>query len=468
MLLQNIKISETKQSPTNTPGRNEGKSFNDLVASIKEKGVLMPILVRQMLQNEKRIGKWEVIAGNRRLSASKEAGLTEIPAQIVEMTDVEAREAQIVENLQREDIHPIDEGIAYRSLIATSKGMYEVKDVALKVGKSESYIKQRLSLTNLSEKSAKAFRDNKINISQATLLSRVEDEKIQKGALEKFVDYDWDVDQVREWIQTQSYLKAVANPKSNLSDILKEEVPNLFGDKTLGIDPVSYGQKIAKHIENRISESEKKGKKMVKISTHYGKPDMKGVLSRDEYKTLDSKEDKKNAKEQIYGIVAEGDDLGQVFLITTDKEDLKGGEKGQYGTYRMTAKEKAEKKKENEKRKKEKEKMSVDFQKAINKIKMPLSTKQLDALFDFAMHRCGFSYQQPACILLGLEPVMKKQESYGMSSGEKDKVRTVRDYEATLIKYANDGNKLKAIFALLIPHPNENYMSEFNKAVKKL
>lgn len=463
MKLQNIKIELLKQSPTNTKGRNEGKSFDELVVSIKEKGVLMPILVREF-------GKgYEVIAGNRRFMASKEAGLKEIPVKIVDMTDVEAREAQIVENLQREDVHPIDEGIAYKGLIEASRPLYTVKDVALKVGKSESYVKQRLALTGLSEKCANALRDNKITLSQATLLSRIEDEKVEKGALAKFTDYDWDVDQVREWITNQSYLKAVANPKSNLSDLGDKEKPNLFGDKTLGIDPVSYGEKIAKFIENRIKESESKGKKMVRICSNYGKPDMKGVLARDEYKTLDSKEDKKNAKEQIHGIVAEGDDLGQVFLVTTDPEDWKS--KGPSGTnYKPTQKEVDKKKSEAKKEREKKEKWGEEFNATLAKIKMPLSDKHLSALFDFALNRCGTSYQQPLVKIMGIEAVTKKEESYGSSSDEKV-YRNVKDYDATLRKYAkengNDG-MIRVIVGLMISLPSEYYMESFNRDVKKI
>lgn len=102
MELRSIKLSECFESPTNPRGSKfEGREFDELVASIREKGVLMPILVRAHK------GKFEVIAGNRRFRAAKEAAFTEIPARIVEMTDIQAREAQIVENLQRADVHGV-------------------------------------------------------------------------------------------------------------------------------------------------------------------------------------------------------------------------------------------------------------------------------------------------------------------------------------------------------------------------
>jgi ParB/RepB/Spo0J family partition protein len=98
MELRTIRVSECFESPTNPRGTKFDKAeFAELVASVKEKGILMPVLVRPH-------GKqFEVIAGNRRFRAAKEAGLTEIPAQVSDLSDTEAREAQIVENLQRAD-----------------------------------------------------------------------------------------------------------------------------------------------------------------------------------------------------------------------------------------------------------------------------------------------------------------------------------------------------------------------------
>src|SRR5262249_11770211 len=144
---------------------------------------LMPILVRSQK------GKFEVVAGNRRLRAAKEAGLREIPAHIAELTDTEAREAQIVENLQRADVHPLEEGAAYRDLIEQSG--HDVEAVAAKVGKSETYVRNRLVLTNLTKAGQKAFREDLITAAHAALVARLGD-KLQKAALEFLeLDNDW-------------------------------------------------------------------------------------------------------------------------------------------------------------------------------------------------------------------------------------------------------------------------------------
>src|SRR5690349_8738274 len=134
--LQTLPIGKCFESPTNPRGSKlEGPELDELVASIKEKGVLMPVLARPVKD------KFEIVAGNRRFRAATLAGLKEIPARVSEMSDAEAREAQIVENLQRADVHPLEEGTAYRKLI--EEAGYDVPAVAAKVSKSETYVRDR-------------------------------------------------------------------------------------------------------------------------------------------------------------------------------------------------------------------------------------------------------------------------------------------------------------------------------------
>jgi ParB family transcriptional regulator, chromosome partitioning protein len=237
MNLRTIKVVEAKPSETNVKGRDRGPAFEELVASVKEKGVLSPVLVRPISAKD---AKWEVVAGNRRLAAARKAGLEEIPAVVREMTDIEAREAQIVENLQRENIHPLDEGEAYRALIEESG--YEIKAVAAKVGKSERYVRSRLVLTNLIAKAAKAFREDAIHAGHAELISRL-DHKDQEQALEYVLDGDADMDDLRRWIQRSTFAALAANPPWTGDEIAAaledcEECPqkgvNLFGDKAPG------------------------------------------------------------------------------------------------------------------------------------------------------------------------------------------------------------------------------------------
>ena len=186
MKLQLIKVTLAYESDTNPRGKKfEGPSFDDLVASIKEKGVLVPVIARP---KEKGGKSFEIVAGNRRFRAAGLAGLKEIPARVEELSDDEAREVQIIENLQREDVHPLEEGEAYHKIIEESK--YEIAAIAAKVGKSETYVRQRLFLTNLSEKSAKAYRKGDITDGHAVLIAKLSPNDQIEAV--KFASDEWD------------------------------------------------------------------------------------------------------------------------------------------------------------------------------------------------------------------------------------------------------------------------------------
>jgi ParB family chromosome partitioning protein len=116
----------------------------DLAASIKEKGVLQPILLRSV---SNRPYLYEIVAGERRYRASKLAGLSEIPALIKTIDDTNAMEIALIENVQRENLNPIEEANAYKNLMECCD--YELPDVSRLIGKSESYIRNMLRLTSL-------------------------------------------------------------------------------------------------------------------------------------------------------------------------------------------------------------------------------------------------------------------------------------------------------------------------------
>jgi len=103
-------------------------------ASFKTQGVLAPLLVRELDES-----KYEVIAGARRLRAAKLAALETIPVRIVTLSDAQAIEAQCVENLQREDIHPLEEALGFKSLLELGEP-YNIAHIAARAGKSEAYI----------------------------------------------------------------------------------------------------------------------------------------------------------------------------------------------------------------------------------------------------------------------------------------------------------------------------------------
>ena len=119
-------------------------ALNDLVESIREKGVLQPLLVRP---NPKKKGVYEIIAGERRFRASKKAGLTQVPVIIKQFDDKAALEVALIENLQREDLNAIEEAEAYTRLLKEFN--YTQEELARVVGKSRSYVANMMRLLEL-------------------------------------------------------------------------------------------------------------------------------------------------------------------------------------------------------------------------------------------------------------------------------------------------------------------------------
>jgi ParB family chromosome partitioning protein len=178
-----------------TPDINQPRKFFDetamqeLTASVLEKGIIQPIMVR--LQPNGISSTYMLVCGERRLRAATEVFEIDhkrntIPAVIAELTDDEALEMQIIENLQRKDVHPLEEAVAFDSML--QHGM-DVKTIADKVGKSDYFIRQRIKLCNLTEDWQKAFFANRLSITDAlkiTLYSAtIQDEILDKQAEDK-------------------------------------------------------------------------------------------------------------------------------------------------------------------------------------------------------------------------------------------------------------------------------------------
>lgn len=143
------------------------KDFNEeaiksLAASIKEKGILQPLIVRP------KNGKYELIAGERRLRASKEAGLTEVPVIVKDMSDSEVLEIALVENLLRENLSAIEEANAYQTLMDNFSHTQE--KVAAMVGKSRSYIANTVRLLSLPDKIQSLVSEGKLSAGHARCL----------------------------------------------------------------------------------------------------------------------------------------------------------------------------------------------------------------------------------------------------------------------------------------------------------
>ncbi len=158
----------------------EEEPINELAESIKEYGVIQPIVVRPI--ND----KYEIIAGERRFKASVIAGKQTIPALITDMDDRESVEIALIENVQRKDLTPIEEAISYKKIL--DMGYLKQDDLAKKLGKSQSTVANKLRLLNLDDEVQEALLEQKISERHARSLLRLNDFALQKKVLADIIE----------------------------------------------------------------------------------------------------------------------------------------------------------------------------------------------------------------------------------------------------------------------------------------
>ena len=178
--ITNVKISELRSNPYQPRQVFKKEALQELADSIKEHGVFQPIIIKKSIKG------YEIIAGERRVKASQMAGLEEIPAIIRDFTDEEMMEIALLENLQRENLNPIEESRAYKKLIETLNITQE--ELAKKLGKSRSYITNMIGLQTLPDSIQDLISDNKMSMGHARVLSKLENENQQKELAEKIIN----------------------------------------------------------------------------------------------------------------------------------------------------------------------------------------------------------------------------------------------------------------------------------------
>ena len=177
------------------------EALGELAASISEHGLIQPIAVRQM-EN----GYYQIIAGERRWRASRLAGLKEVPVNIIEADDQTAAELTLIENLQREDLNPMEEARGYEALM-TSFGMSQ-EEAAQSVGKSRPAVANALRLLKLPKSIVSLVEDGSLSAGHARALIPLPSEELQKEAAQKIMEQQLSVR------QTEALIKRMLKPQS--------------------------------------------------------------------------------------------------------------------------------------------------------------------------------------------------------------------------------------------------------------
>ena len=240
-----LKTSLIKDNRLQPRAYYDEEKLKDLIASIKEKGVLQPILVRKLGT------EYEVIAGERRLKAARALNLEEIPVIIKTVTDREALVLALVENIQREELNAIEEAQGFKRLIEEFE--FTQESVAQSVGKDRSTITNLLRLLRLPDEIQKSIFENKISVGHARALLSIEDKKDQKKIFERILSQGLSVREA-ERLTKHSSDEATTGGKLRKGSkdrditILEEELQHLLGTKvTVQAGPKNKGKLIVEY-----------------------------------------------------------------------------------------------------------------------------------------------------------------------------------------------------------------------------
>lgn len=192
------------------------KALKELAVSIKEHGVIQPIIVRSVN------GKYEIIAGERRYKASALAGLTKIPAIIRDLDDKESSKVALLENLQRKNLNPIEEARTYQKILEIDEMTQE--ELAKTMGKSQSAVANKIRLLSLPEEIQDSLLKEQISERHARTLLNIPDAKKQKEMLDKIINTKMSVRNLEEEIKKE-YPKEIDNKENIESTEENNEAP---------------------------------------------------------------------------------------------------------------------------------------------------------------------------------------------------------------------------------------------------
>lgn len=222
-----LKISEIEPNRSQPRKDFDENSLSDLAQSISQHGLLQPLLVRPLP-----IGGYQIVAGERRYRACRMAGLTEVPVTIRELSDTETMELALIENLQREDLSPIEEALGYKALIDEHGFLQE--EVATSVGKSRPAIANSLRILKLPDSVLEYVKQDKISAGHARALLMLDNEKDMLELAELIYKKDLSVRQAEKLAKKKPEVEEDTQP---------ERKPSFYSMVELALNE-SLGRKI--------------------------------------------------------------------------------------------------------------------------------------------------------------------------------------------------------------------------------
>lgn len=352
--LQHVKLADVTLSETNKMFRESADmqqaALQELIDSIKKDGVLQPVLLR----TNGKAGKYELVCGERRYRASQANKLETIPAYIRTLNDDQALDAQLTENLQRKDVHPMKEARAYKFLISKDPKVNNVASLALRFGKSETYILTRLKLNDLVEEASNDFESGVMSLGHALLIAKLQpaDQKelikdcSRGGKKDRYYET---IQELHDHIDRNVLRNLSAAPwKKDDATLTKAGActlcpkrsgcqPWLFGDITKEtdrcLDPTCYQDKLNTHTRYQVSRLIEEKPETLFVAEGYGdKPDKlildtlknNGIKLLENYSTWNG-----NGGKKVSAFMVNGDEVGKMITVYVKGQAPKKGKDGE-------------------------------------------------------------------------------------------------------------------------------------------
>jgi len=279
--IQSLGVAELMESKTNPRGSITNESVKELSNSIKEQGIMIPI-VATIIAEPKHGLKYEIVDGHRRFRAAKMLDLQKVPVMVVDWSPEEVKQAQIVANLQRADLHPMDEAKGFQGLIQSTDPILTFEEAAKKVGKTLHWVTRLMQLNKLTPEIQKAFRGGEIAYEVAYVLARLPQEIMPKAFKEikglSVHEASRAIDDIEEeFMMTLNKAEFDTNsnallvkagscslcPKrtGNQAALFSEDERKANGDRCL--DRECFSQKTQIHRKAILAQAKKDGKKIV-------------------------------------------------------------------------------------------------------------------------------------------------------------------------------------------------------------
>jgi ParB family chromosome partitioning protein len=443
--VREIPLDNICESKTNPRREFDETKLAELAESIRQHGVLQAVVVRP--RPDSAADGYELVAGTRRYRASKLIGRETIPANIRELTDAQCLELQLIENLQRSDIHELDEAQGYAALMQMQPDNYTVETIASTLGRSEKYVTGRLRLLQLIPDARQAFYGGKLTFIHAFEISRLQPNDQRRALQECFPNHKsaatilkdkkaeaTTVRELREWIEREIHLDLTSAPFDTQDETLLPSAgsctrcpkrtgnnPLLFPEvrqKSTCTDRECFRAKVEALVQIRVKPLEEKGETPLRVSeapSWQSNGHNSDDLYEGQFHKAKGKEECPNAKPAVY---VDGKRTGAIFYVCRNE---KCPVHAQTTRYERTPHERAQRVKERLAERLEKQTRARILDAVRSKLPDILARQDLEMVALDYLHRLGNDNQRCLCRAYGWQE-KKTKTAWGTKVVDYEKI----------------------------------------------